>query len=99
MYFENEDSTNCYDLKDHLNNARIEELKEITLLEAVPDNDNSDYIWCTYLGEVGERGECRKSFCAYYESKSGRGVCSHRGNLFLHGDAINFNVETGKEIK
>ncbi len=92
LYFLNIDDTNCYPLSDRLNDARLEGLNKVTLVEAILDNDNPDYIWCGEQGEVGERSECRKSFCSYYESKSGRGICKHRGNLYTHGEEITFDV-------
>jgi hypothetical protein len=93
LYFKNIDDTNCYPLSDRLNDARLEGLETVTLVEAVLDNDNSVYIYCGYNGEVGERQECRKSFCFHYESKSGRGVCKHRGNLYCHGEEVEFKLE------
>ena len=92
LYFESIDDTNCYPLSDRLNDARLEGLEKVTLVEAIPDNGNPYYIWCGYQGEVGERQECKKVICSYYESKSGRGVCRHRGNLYTHGEKIVFDV-------
>lgn len=92
LYFESIDDTNCYPLSDRLNDARLEGLDKVTLVEAIPDNDNPDYIWCGHQGEVGERQECKKAICSYYESKSGRGVCRHRGNLYQHGEEVVFDV-------
>jgi hypothetical protein len=93
LYFESIDDTSCYPLSDRLNDAKLEGLKKVTLVEAIPDNDNVDYIWCGHQGEVGERQECKKSICSYYESKSGRGVCRHRGNLYQHGEEVTFDVQ------
>lgn len=31
-----------------------------------------------------------------YSSKSGRGVCEHRGQLYLHEEEVIIDVETGK---
>ena len=92
LYFLNIDDTNCYPLSDRLNDARLEGLEKVTLVEAIPDNDNSDYVWCAQHGEVTERQECKKAVCSYYESKSGRGVCSNRGNLYRHGKEVSFEV-------
>ena len=92
LYFRSTDHTFCSSLESHFDDARDEELTEITLFEAIIDNDNSDYIWCSYQGEVGEREECKKSICSFYSSKSGRGVCEHRGKLFLHGEEVKFDV-------
>ena len=94
LYFLDIDDTNCYPLSDRLNDARLEGLEKVTLVEAIPDNDNVDFVWCSHYGEVSDRDQCKKSFCPHYESKSGRGVCKHRGNLYTHGDEVTFDVPT-----
>lgn len=93
LYFRDTDDTTCRPLNWHLDDARDEELTEVTLIEAIPDNDNVDYVWCSHYGEVTDRDQCKKSFCPHYESKSGRGVCKHRGNLYTHGEEVKFKVE------
>lgn len=98
LYFENIDDTFCCELQTFIEDAKIEELKEITLVEAIPDNSNPDYVWCTYHGECIEKSECKKSECSLYSSKSGRGVCEHRGKLYRHGDEVKFDVETSNQI-
>lgn len=92
LYFKSIDDTHCYSLEDHLLEAAEEELKEVTLVEAIPDDGTEGYVWCTHHGEVTEKNECKKAFCPKYESKSGRGVCSNRGKLFLHGNEETFLV-------
>lgn len=92
LYFASVDDTFCQPLEYFTHDASLEGLKEITLIEAVPDNDNPDYVWCTQMGEVTDRDRCRKSECSYYESKSGRGVCSSRGKLYQHGNEVTFNL-------
>lgn len=91
LYFKNEDSTNCYALVDHLNEAKEDGLNEIELIEAV-SAPKDEYVWCSYHGETIERSECKKSECQLYFSKSGRGVCWHRGSYFLHGEKVKFKV-------
>jgi len=91
-YFQDIDSTHCQPLEGFINDAKFEGLKEITLLEAIPDNGSSEFIWCSQLGECVERQDCKKSLCSYYESKSGRGVCSNRGQLYFHGDEVKFEI-------
>lgn len=91
LYFKNEDGTHCYPLEDHINEAKEELLDEIELIEAVPA-PKDEYVWCAYYGETVERNECKKSECQLYHSKSGRGVCWHRGSYFLHGDKVKFKV-------
>ncbi|MFV0587514.1 hypothetical protein [Bacteroides reticulotermitis] len=96
LYFRDKDSVFVECLDDLLGQAKQDGLTEVTVLEAIPD-DMKDYVWCTYHGDVTERNECRKAMCANYESKSGRGVCSNRGQLFRHGEAVTFKVEEKKE--
>lgn len=93
LYFENEDSTICQALKYFLRDAKIEGLKEIELMEAIPDTGTNEYIWCTHDGEVVDRGQCKKSECSNYYTKSGRGACSNRGSLYWHGEKVKFKVE------
>ena len=93
LYFRSIDDNICRPLNWHMDDARDEELNEITLCEAIPDNDNTDYIWCTHYENSEEKNQCRKSFCPAYTSVSGRGVCEHRGNLFTFGEEVTFKVE------
>lgn len=93
LYFLNIDDTNCWSLSERLNDARLEGLTEITLVEANLDNNNPDYIYCSHYGEVGEKNDCKKSVCPAYDSKSGRGKCKHRGNLYSHGEEVTFKVD------
>lgn len=91
-YFRNIDDTFCQSLEDIFADARYDELEEIIVLEAIPDNDSSGYIWCTHQGEVTEKSDCRKSICPWYSSKSGRGKCESKGQLYMHGEQIKFKV-------
>ena len=87
LYFLDLSSERCYPL-DYFS---LEELEEVDyeLYEAVPDNDSKDFIFCSLAGEVGDREFCKKAHCKYFTSKSGRGVCSHRGKLFEKGEKVN----------
>ena len=87
LYFLDNSSERCYPL----DRFSLEELEEVDyeLYEAIPDNDNKDFIFCSFVGEVGEREFCKKSQCKDYNSTSGRGVCSHRGKLFKKGEKVN----------
>jgi hypothetical protein len=91
LYFKDENSAHCYPLDYFIHDAKINEEKTITLLEAVP-SDIDDFIWCTYYGEPIERNDCKKSQCSQYTSKSGRGKCANKGNLYNHGDKIEVEV-------
>ena len=63
LYFRSIDDNTCHSLEYHMDVARYEELEEITLVEAIPDNDNPDYVWCTHYENTEERNQCKKSFC------------------------------------
>lgn len=93
LYFKTIDENICIPLEEHLHGAKLEGLEEITLIEAIPDNDNPDYVWCTHFGGVEERHTCKKSHCEAYNSKSGRGVCSHRGKLYEYGEEVTFKTQ------
>lgn len=92
LYFKSINDTVCLSLESHLQDAKLEELDKITLIEAVPDHNNPDYIFCVHEGEIGERQGCKKSICSLYSSKSGRGTCKHRGRLFQHGNKVEFDI-------
>ena len=94
FYFRTEDDIWCYSLDYYLNEADFE---EITLIEAVPVNSDTGYIYCGYQQEVSERSECKKHICPHYNSKSGRGVCKHRGQLFEHGEKVTFKIQQFKK--
>ena len=87
LYFLDNSSERCY----LLDRFSLEELEEVDyeLYEAIPDNDNKDFIFCSLIGEVGDKEFCKKSQCKDYNSTSGIGVCSHRGKLFEKGEKVN----------
>ncbi len=90
-YFRNVYSTNIETIEDILHDAKLDELTSVTVLEANPDNDTSEYIWCGIYDCV-ERCDCKKSLCSSYESKSGRGKCKNKGKLYTHGKEVTFKV-------
>jgi hypothetical protein len=92
LYFRSIDNTFCEPLEDILNDAKFEGLSEIKVIEADPDTDTTDHIWCRHYGEVTERSDCSKSVCPHYESKSGRGKCSSKGKLYYHGEEVTFKI-------
>jgi len=92
LYFRSVDSTNCETIEDILHDGKIDELSEVTVLEAIPDNGTSEYIWCGIYDCV-QKSDCKKSLCSSYKSKSGRGKCDNKGNLYLHGEEVTFKVE------
>lgn len=91
LYFRTIDSTNCETLENIIHDARLDELDEVKVLEAVPDDNTADHVWCTIYDAVS-RCDCKKSLCPAYESKSGRGVCSNRGQLYFHGEEVTLKV-------
>lgn len=92
FYFLDTDDIFCKSLESRLEDAQEEGLSTITLLEAIPDDITTDFVWCKYKGEVAEKIMCKKAECSFYSSKSGRGVCQHRGKLYLHGNEVTFEV-------
>lgn len=87
-YFRDEDSTMCHPL-DYFDEGDFDDDDdEKTLIEAVPDNDTKDFIYCGLDQEVSEKSMCKKSECRGYTSKSGRGVCARRGKLYTHGEKV-----------
>lgn len=92
LYFKDKEDTFCTSLESRLEYAADEGLTEITLIEAIPDDGNHDIIWCTQYSECTEKSECKKHICPGYSSKSGRGKCEHKGNLYLHGEEVKFKV-------
>lgn len=92
LYFRTIDDTACYPLKTHLEDAQYEELEKITLVEAIPDDGTVAFVWCMEYADSVEKNECSKKHCIYYKSKSGRGKCQNKGNLFLHGEEVTFDV-------
>ena len=91
LYFKSLDAENCYTLEQHLQEAKHEGLKKITLIKAELDN-STEHIWCAYFGEVTDIWDCKKSSCNKYDSKSGRGACRHKGKLYCYGEEIEFEV-------
>lgn len=94
-YFKDIDSEMCYPLSLHIEEAKSWGLKEIELIEAIPDPDNPEYIWCASADAVGEKSECNKN-CTDYEPLRGK-TCKHKGKLFEHGEIVRFNVETSEK--
>lgn len=92
LYFREIDSNWCYTLDYHMSDAINEGLDTITLYEA-NKAEGSSYIFCKEVGEATEKTDCNKRDCDMYASKSGRGVCMHRGQLYEHGEEVTFDVK------
>lgn len=82
-YFESEEDNTCYELKHFIFNAKREGLDFIKLHTAIVDTELPDLHFCGYKGEQVERCMCKKVNCSDYTSKSGRGVCNYRSQLYF----------------
>lgn len=91
-YFESTESETCWPLKGHIENAKFQGLKEVTLIEA-NEVKIEGVIWCKLIEATVDKSECNKKQCASYHSKSGRGVCQDRGKLYEHGEEVTFKVD------
>ena len=91
LYFRSTDHCFPETLQDTIIDAEIEELEEITVVEAIPDDGTRGIVWC-HLYDVVEESECKKSRCCSYKSKSGRGRCENKGKLYLHGESVTIKI-------
>ena len=91
FYFESIESEVCYTLQSHIIEAKENDLEQITLFEAI-EAKVEGIVWCGLLDVAIEKSECTKKECSSYNSKSGRGACSHRGSLYEHGEEVTFKV-------
>ena len=87
LYFLDSSSERCYPL-DYFYFEELEEV-DYEIYEAIPDNNNKDFIFCSLDSEVREREFCKKSQCKDYTSTSIIGVCSYREKLFKKGKKVN----------
>ena len=92
LYFRSIEDKFCKPLEGFIHDAKIDGLDKITLIEAIPNFQDPEHIFCGHEGEVVERQECKKAQCASYSSVNGRGVCEHRGRLYQHGEEVEFDV-------
>lgn len=94
LYFKNEDSQTCYELSDHIFEAKCDELTEIELIEAIPDNSIKNTFWCMNYENRVERCDCKKSECVSYDPINGKnGICCFRGKLYTKGEKVKFNID------
>lgn len=91
LYFKSIEDNICYNIKDHLNEAKEEGLQEITLIEAIPKKEKGFY-WCTLFCNVVEKIECNKAECDKWVQKGKSKLCDHRGGLYRHGNEVKFKV-------
>ena len=92
LYFKNTAHTDCFSLSKHKEDAKKEGLEQIVLVEAVPDTENPNRIFCEHYGGTTNKKYCNKSSCSSYSSKSGRGSCDKRGVVFRYGNELTFKI-------
>jgi len=92
LYFRNIAHTDCFSLSKHKEEAKKEGLEKITLVEAVPDTENPNHVFCKHFAEITKKKCCNKSNCYSYISKSGRGTCDKRGVVFRYGNELTFKI-------
>jgi len=99
-YFKDDDSDEMSHSIEYLLEEAVEDgLKTILLYEAIPDNSEPDYVWCSEKEATTEKSECKKSQCCYYKPRNGKnGVCEFRRRLYTSGTPHLFEVKTGKEL-
>lgn len=88
FYFETEDSDECFNKKHFVDQLKESGEKQITVFEAVPDNINTEWMYCRAVGEVGLKTECGR-YCEDYSPRNGKsGICKHQGKLHLAGEEV-----------
>jgi len=91
-YFENEDAEVCYPLSYFTDRAKESGLKEISILEAVPDFRNKEFVWCGWDDSCTYMSDCKKSVCSAWTKGKGN-MCDHRGKLYAHGDSVTIKID------
>lgn len=74
LYFSEIEEDYANTLEFILEEMKERELSEITVNEAKREIQ-SDYFYCKKLQEVGEKEECSKSNCEFYEPRNKKGGC------------------------
>ena len=94
LYFRDENSEHPYLLEHHLDDAREDELEEITLFEAVRDTTHSEFIFCKFHDKVLEKENCGRGCEGYNPSnkRNDSGLCLERGKLYTWGEKKTFKV-------
>ena len=90
-YFRTEDDSFCYDKEHFVSEMKAENLEQIEVFEAVKAND-PDHIWCSYISEAGEKGNCGKQCDAYKPRNGIEGACVHLGTLYNHGEKVMLTI-------
>ena len=93
-YFENEDAEGCFTKEHFIDEMKHNGLTEMEVMEAVPQKSNeTEYMWCNAIGEVGEKGNCGK-MCENYLPRNGKsGICANQGRLFKAGEKVTLKLK------
>jgi len=86
-YFLELDTEMCYSLEYIKDLIREQNLKEKEVYEAKLITD-SEFMYCTIQGDIGEKGHCGKD-CKWYEARNGiSGNCKFNRGVYEHSDKI-----------
>lgn len=92
LYFKSEDDNFCHDKAHFIEEMKSEKLEQIEVFEAVKANDH-EHIWCSYIGEAGDKDNCGKQ-CDAYKPRNGKsGCCTHLGTLYNYGEKVTLTIE------
>jgi len=94
LYFASEHELIPIALSAHIDQAKEDGIKELTLFEAIEDKDEKAFIMCGHNMQVNAKSECNKDMCPHYFSKykSGRGNCLYRDKLYKAGKEVKFEI-------
>lgn len=73
----------CFGIASHIDIMKYDGIYELKLCLAERET-NSDYFYCRFFGQVGEKSEggCGK-MCKGYEPRNGKlGICKHSGYTY-----------------
>ena len=94
LFFASEHELIPVELSVHIDQAKEDGIKELTLFEAIEDKDEKTFIFCGFDLAVNQKNECNKDMCPHYFSKykSGRGNCLYRDKLYKAGKEVKFEI-------
>lgn len=94
LYFASEHELIPIALSAHIDQAKEDGIKELTLFEAIEDKEEKTFIMCGYDLQVNAKSECNKGMCPHYLSKyqSGAGNCWYREKLYKAGKEVKFEL-------
>jgi hypothetical protein len=84
-YFSEINKEICYDIESQRDIMKSHGLSQLKLTEA-QKVVGADYFYCTFIGEIGEKGDCGKQ-CDHYSPRNGKnGICKHNGGIYEQTD-------------